>query len=71
MKDTDNIMNLDRVDAFRGGLGAWLARDCPGALALDARMAAMPEDLAGPLKTALVALAASIKGPAEKAAEQP
>ena len=62
---------LDRVDAFRGGLGAWLARDCPGALALDARMAAMPEDLAGPLKTALVALAASINGPAEKAAEQP
>jgi len=58
---------LDRIDAFRAGLGAWLARDCPGALALDAGMAALPEGLAGPLKAALLALADSLKQAAKDA----
>jgi len=58
---------LERIDAFRAGLGAWLARDCPGALALDAGMTALPEGLAGPLKAALLALADSLKQAAKDA----
>ena len=60
---------LDRIDAFRAGLGAWLARDCPGALALDAGMAALPEGLAGPLKAALRSLANSLKQAAKDAGQ--
>jgi len=62
---------LDRIDAFRAGLGAWLARDCPGALVLDAGMAALPEALAGPLKAALRSLAQSLKQAAKDAGPTP
>jgi F-type H+-transporting ATPase subunit alpha len=55
---------LDRIERFRAGLAPWLAGHAPEALALDAGLAAMPEDLADRLKVSLAALAASVKGPA-------
>jgi F-type H+-transporting ATPase subunit alpha len=55
---------LDRVDAFRAGLGAWLARHCPEALALDDQTARLSEDLQRSLTAALNELARSVAGPA-------
>jgi F-type H+-transporting ATPase subunit alpha len=51
---------LDRVDAFRAGLGGWLAQHCPEALALDDRTASLSEDLHERLMATLNALARSI-----------
>jgi F-type H+-transporting ATPase subunit alpha len=53
-------MPLDRADDFRVGLGAWLARECPEALALDDRTSGLSEALHARLATALAALARSI-----------
>ena len=54
---------LDRVDAFRAGLGTWLAQHCREALALDDQTATLSEDLQGRLTTALKELARSVAGP--------
>ena len=51
---------LDRVDAFRAALGAWLAEYCPEVVSLDDQAATLSEDLRGRLSTALKALAHSI-----------
>jgi F-type H+-transporting ATPase subunit alpha len=55
---------LDRVDAFRAALGAWLAEHCPEVGSLDDRAATLSEDLRGRLSTALQALARSVTMPA-------
>jgi F-type H+-transporting ATPase subunit alpha len=60
-------MPLDRADDFRAGLGAWLARECPEALALDDRTSALSEELQARLSTALVALARSVAARAPEA----
>jgi F-type H+-transporting ATPase subunit alpha len=60
---------LDRVDAFRASLGAWLAQHCPEAVSLDDRAVALSEDLRGRLSTALRALVRMIAMPT--AAERP
>jgi len=54
---------LDRVDAFRAGLGTWLAQHCGEALALDDQTATLAEDLQGRLTTALKELARWVAGP--------
>jgi F-type H+/Na+-transporting ATPase subunit alpha len=54
---------LDRVDAFRAGLGTWLAQHCLEALAIDDQTATLSEDLQGRLTTALKELARSVTGP--------
>ncbi len=54
---------LDRVDAFRASLGAWLAQHCPEAVSLNDRAVALSEDLRGRLSTALKALARTIAMP--------
>jgi len=54
---------LDRVDAFRAGLGDWLAQHCPEAFSLDDRTANLSDDLHGRLTTALRALARSVSMP--------
>jgi F-type H+-transporting ATPase subunit alpha len=54
---------LDRVDAFRAGLGDWLAQHCPEAVSLDDRTANLSDDLLGRLTTALRALARSVSMP--------
>jgi F-type H+/Na+-transporting ATPase subunit alpha len=54
---------LDRVGAFRAGLGSWLAQHCPETLALDDRTAALSEDLRQRLTTALKALARTVAMP--------
>jgi F-type H+/Na+-transporting ATPase subunit alpha len=51
---------LDRVDPFRAGLGAWLAANCPEALALDDRTEALAAPVKERLVTALAALARSL-----------
>ena len=38
-------VTLDRVAAFRAGLGAWLAQRCPEALTLDDQMLSLVEEL--------------------------
>ena len=53
---------LDRVDAFRAGLRAWLAERCPEALALDDRTQTLSEDLQQRLSAALGELARSVAG---------
>jgi F-type H+-transporting ATPase subunit alpha len=53
---------LDRVDAFRAGLGTWLAQHCREALALDDQTMSLSEDLQGRLKAALKELARSVAG---------
>jgi F-type H+/Na+-transporting ATPase subunit alpha len=54
---------LDRVDAFRTALGAWLPQGCPDALALDDQTAALAEDLQRRLAAALRELARSFAVP--------
>jgi proton translocating ATP synthase F1 alpha subunit len=54
---------LDRVAAFRAGLGAWLAQHCPEALALDDEAPPLADDPRRRLTSALQALARSIQGP--------
>ena len=54
---------LDRVDAFRAGLGTWLAQHCREALALDDQTTRLTEDLRGRLKAALKELAHSVARP--------
>jgi len=55
---------LDRVDAFRANLGAWLAKHCPEALSVDDRATALSEDLHDRLAKTLEALAHSVAVPA-------
>ena len=54
---------LDRVDAFRAGLGTWLAQHCREVLTLDDQTTRLSEDLQGRLKAALKELARSIARP--------
>ena len=54
---------LGRVDAFRTALGAWLARACPEALALDDQAATLSDHLQSRLSAALTELARSFAGP--------
>jgi F0F1-type ATP synthase alpha subunit len=54
---------LDRVDAFRASLGAWLIQHCPEVVSLDDRAAALSEDLHDRLSTALRALARTVALP--------
>jgi F-type H+-transporting ATPase subunit alpha len=54
---------LDRVDSFRAGLGAWLARHCPEALAFDDQTAELSDQLSERLTTALRDLARSVGAP--------
>jgi F-type H+-transporting ATPase subunit alpha len=53
-------ITLDGVEAFRAGLGAWMAQNCPDALALDDQTLALAEDLQGRLSAALEGLAHSL-----------
>ena len=53
-------VSLDQIDAFRAGLGPWLAQHCPEALALDDQTAALADDLRGRLVAALEELARSL-----------
>ena len=54
---------LDRVDAFRARLGAWLSEHCPELVALDDRAAKLSEDLHDRLMTTLQAFARSVAMP--------
>ena len=54
---------LDRVEAFRAGLGPWLAEHCPELEALDDQAKPLSDDLRVRLKTTLEALARSLAGP--------
>ena len=56
---------LERVDAFRAALGAWLGEHCPQALAIEDQAAALPAELKERLTAALRALAASMTGPSQ------
>jgi F-type H+-transporting ATPase subunit alpha len=60
---------LDRVDAFRARLGAWLAEHCREMLALDDQTASLSEELRERLATALDALARSV-APSEMGEQQ-
>jgi F-type H+-transporting ATPase subunit alpha len=51
---------LDRVDAFRAGLGAWLAEHCPEVVSLNDRATMLSEDLHERLVKALRGLARSV-----------
>jgi F-type H+-transporting ATPase subunit alpha len=55
-------VTLDRVAAFRAGLGAWLAQRCPEALTLDDQMLSLAEELRPRLRAALEELARLIAG---------
>jgi len=61
-------MPLDRVDAFRSALHAWLEAHCPAALALDDRSEALSDTMRAELETALRALAQSVMAAAAKPA---
>jgi F-type H+/Na+-transporting ATPase subunit alpha len=54
---------LDRVDAFRAALGAWIAERCPEVAALDDRSPALSAGLRASLTAALQALARSLAEP--------
>ena len=54
---------LDRVDSFRAGLGAWLARHCPEALAFDDQTTELSDQLSERLTTVLGGLARSVAAP--------
>ncbi len=54
---------LEQVDAFRTGLGAWLAERCPEALTIDEQTAALAENLRQALVAALQSLARSLAPP--------
>ncbi len=51
---------LDRVEAFRSGLGNWLRERCPEALDLDDRSAPLAGELRARLEAAVIALARSL-----------
>ena len=51
---------LDRMDAFRAELGAWLGEHCPEVMALDDRAAPLSGDQRARLKAALSALAHTV-----------
>jgi F-type H+-transporting ATPase subunit alpha len=51
---------LDRVDAFRAALGAWIAERCPEVAALDDRSQALSAELRANLTAELQALARSL-----------
>jgi F-type H+-transporting ATPase subunit alpha len=53
---------VDRVDAFRAGLGSWLTGHCRETLELDEQTATLSQDLQGRLTTALRELARSVSG---------
>jgi hypothetical protein len=55
---------VDRVDAFRAGLGAWLAEHCPEVVSLDDRATMLSEDLHERLVKAVRGLARSVTLPA-------
>jgi F-type H+/Na+-transporting ATPase subunit alpha len=55
-------LSLDQVEAFRAGLGAWLARECPEAQATGDRTESLSEALRGRLLGALVTLASAVRG---------
>jgi proton translocating ATP synthase F1 alpha subunit len=59
---------LDRIDAFRGALGTWLAEHCPDVVKLDDQAKALPGELRVRLKASLEVLARMVMSPA---AEQP
>jgi len=54
---------LDRIDAFRAALGAWLGENCPEVVTLDDRADPLPGELRVRLRASLEALARSIVGP--------
>jgi F-type H+-transporting ATPase subunit alpha len=59
----DNVLDgipVERVDAFRSGLGSWLAEHCPEALALNDQSPSLADDMHARLKGTLAALARSI-----------
>jgi F-type H+/Na+-transporting ATPase subunit alpha len=65
-------MPLDRVEAFRARLGAWLAEHCPEIMALDDQAEALSGDRRARLKTALLSLGRSVApSEAEPAGSQP
>jgi F-type H+-transporting ATPase subunit alpha len=51
---------LERIEAFRSALGAWLAEHCPDIVTLDDKATALPEEVRARLRAALLALAASL-----------
>ena len=51
---------LDRIAAFRSGLGAWLSAHCADIIALDDRATALSDDVRSRLRTSLSALAGSL-----------
>jgi F-type H+-transporting ATPase subunit alpha len=53
---------LDHIDAFRTGLGPWLAEHCPELAALDDRAASLPGALRASLATCLGRLARRVLG---------
>jgi F-type H+-transporting ATPase subunit alpha len=53
---------LDRVEAFRAGLGAWLAERCPEALALDDQTDPLSKELHARRSAALADLARAVAG---------
>ena len=55
-----DVVPLDRVDAFRAALGAWIAERCPEVAALDDRSPALSAELRARLTAALQALARSL-----------
>jgi F-type H+/Na+-transporting ATPase subunit alpha len=62
---------LDRVDAFRAGLGPWLAGHCPEIVALEDHADALSSDVRARLKTTLLALARSLVPATTAAADAP
>jgi len=62
---------LDRVDAFRDALEAWLQDHCPAALALDDRTDALADEVRKQLEAALRALARSMTAASPAAVGQP
>lgn len=57
---TLDAVPLDRVEALRASLGAWLVERCPEALALDDRTEEMSRELAGRLSVALAELSRAV-----------
>ncbi len=55
-----DAVQLDRVDAFRAALGAWIAERCPEVAALDDRSQALSAELRASLTAELQALARSL-----------
>jgi F-type H+/Na+-transporting ATPase subunit alpha len=58
-----DALPLERVDAFRAGLGSWLAQHCPEALSFDDQTAELSDQMTERLTTALKGLARSLGAP--------